>query len=63
MGSGVPRKRFLAAGILSVAILGLVALYAHFFWGTQRWTNFNPDYLIGSGAQTSDAPLRGQKWP
>jgi hypothetical protein len=48
-------RGILATGVLSVAILGLVALYAHFFWSTQRWTNFNPDYPVASGSSISDA--------
>lgn len=60
MGTPVPRKRFLLKGVFGVAALGLVALYAHFFWSTQRWTNFNPDYQVGSGAPASDAPQPGQ---
>ena len=60
IGTLVPRKRFLLKGVFAVAALGLVALYAHFFWSTQRWTNFNPDYQVGSGAPSSDAPQPGQ---
>ena len=25
-------------------MVGLIGLYAYFFWTTQVWTNFNPDY-------------------
>ncbi|WP_368911284.1 DUF2333 family protein [Taklimakanibacter deserti] len=53
IGAPVRRKGFLAAGLLAVAVLGLVALYAHFFWSTQRWTDFNPDYQLSSGAPAS----------
>jgi hypothetical protein len=63
IGIPVPRKRFLLKGLLAVAALGIVALYAHFFWSTQRWTNFNPDYQIGGGAPASDAPQPGQGVP
>src|ERR671919_977123 len=30
--------------VLSVVLLLLFLLYGYFFWTTQRWTNFNPDY-------------------
>ncbi|WP_119390804.1 DUF2333 family protein [Taklimakanibacter lacteus] len=55
--SRIMRPRILAIGIFAAAILVLVALYAHFFWATQRWTNFNPDYPISSGLRSSDASL------
>ncbi len=31
--------------VLGAFLLGLVLLYGYFFWTTQRWTNFNPDYV------------------
>jgi hypothetical protein len=30
--------------LLGVLVLGLVVLYGYFFWTTQRWTNFDPNY-------------------
>ena len=30
---------------LGVILLGLIGLYGYFFWTTQRWINFNPDYV------------------
>jgi len=29
---------------IAVLLLIIVCLYGYFFWVTQRWTNFNPDY-------------------
>lgn len=57
------RKRLMATIALSVMILGIVALYAHFFWSTQRWTNFNPDYTVGEGALPSKTALGVQPNP
>jgi hypothetical protein len=31
--------------VLGVAIAGLIGLYGYFFWTTQSWTNFNPNYV------------------
>ena len=38
------RSRTLKA-VLGAILLGMIGLYGYFFWVTQRWTNFNPDYV------------------
>jgi hypothetical protein len=43
------RRGGILKAVLGALLLVLVALYLYFFWSTQRWTNFNPDY----GAQYS----------
>jgi len=30
---------------LVVLIVGVLSLYGYFFWNTQRWVNFDPDYV------------------
>lgn len=30
---------------VGVAAIGLIALYGYFIWTTQRWTNFDPNYV------------------
>ncbi len=30
--------------VLGVSLILLVSLYLYFFWNTQVWTGFNPDY-------------------
>lgn len=53
---GVPDRAARSRGLgtktiatIAVTLLmgGLVALYVHFFWSTQHWANFNPDYPVG----------------
>ena len=44
-GRWYTQRGWILKAILGVAIVGLVALYAYFFWTTQRWTNFNPEYV------------------
>ena len=36
------QRGWILKAVLGVAIVGLVGLYAYFFWTTQVWTNFNP---------------------
>ncbi|MGD9502208.1 MAG: DUF2333 family protein [Methyloceanibacter sp.] len=38
------RRGSILKAVLGALLLVLVALYLYFFWNTQRWTNFNPDY-------------------
>ena len=32
-------------GVLGLAFLAWLGLYGYFFYNTQSWTNFNPDYV------------------
>ena len=40
------RRGWLIKGPLGIVLLGLAALYGYFFWNTQRWTGFDPDYVL-----------------
>ena len=31
--------------VLGAMLLAIIGLYGYFFWNTQRWANFNPDYV------------------
>ena len=44
-GRWYTQRGWILKAVLGVAIVGLVGLYAYFFWTTQVWTNFNPDYV------------------
>jgi hypothetical protein len=64
LGGWFARRRGIVKAVLGVAILLLILLYGYFFWTTQRWTNFNPDYVSvfersPQGATTSDAAAQG----
>jgi hypothetical protein len=45
--------------LVGVFLFGLVALYGYFFWTTQRWNNFDTDYVTayeGKVGETAQAP-------
>ncbi|MBU0585515.1 MAG: DUF2333 family protein [Alphaproteobacteria bacterium] len=55
-GRWYTQRGWILKSILGLALVVLVGLYAYFFWVTQRWTNFNPDYVVAydlSGRATS----------
>ncbi|HXG81977.1 MAG TPA: DUF2333 family protein, partial [Sphingomicrobium sp.] len=63
-GLAAGRGRFVKA-VLAAVLLLIVLLYGYFFWVTQRWTNFNPDYAATyesaepGAAEKSAAPMGG----
>jgi hypothetical protein len=44
LGNWFVRRSVILKVVLGVFLLGLVVLYGYFFWTTQRWTGFDPDY-------------------
>ncbi|HEV7255111.1 MAG TPA: DUF2333 family protein [Mesorhizobium sp.] len=38
-------RGWILRAVLGAILLGFVGLYGYFFWTTQRWTNFDPDYV------------------
>ncbi|HUV33191.1 MAG TPA: DUF2333 family protein [Devosiaceae bacterium] len=44
LGNWFARRGVILKVLLGVSLLGLVVLYGYFFWTTQRWTGFDPDY-------------------
>ena len=44
LGSWYARRGGIVKAVLGTLLLLLVALYLYFFWNTQRWTGFDPDY-------------------
>ena len=51
------RRKFVLKVLVWAGLLCIVALYAHFFWGTQRWVGFDADYVTAiAGAQPDTAP-------
>ena len=38
-------KGWILKAVLGSAIFVLAALYIYFIYGTQRWTDFDPDYI------------------
>src|SRR5690606_38957208 len=45
LGRWLMRRGWIARSIVGGIILLVVGLYAYFFWQTQLWTGFNPDYV------------------
>lgn len=45
VGHWYARRGWILKVVLGAVFLGMIGLYGHFFWVTQRWTNFNPDYV------------------
>lgn len=45
VGRWYTRRGWIIRGVMGLALLILVGLYGYFFWQTQAWTGFNPDYV------------------
>jgi len=59
LGNWFTRRGVILKTVLGVLVLSLVGLYGYFFWTTQVWTNFNPDYAAAYERKTetpSNAP-------
>lgn len=53
------RRKLIVTAVIWAGVLGIAALYAHFFWSTQRWIGFDPDYvtaIVTSPRDTGPAP-------
>jgi hypothetical protein len=38
------RRGWIVRGVVGLLLIGLIAAYARFFWVTQHWADFDPDY-------------------
>jgi len=63
IGSWFTRRGGIVKAVLGVLLLGLIALYGYFFWTTQRWTNFNPDYAAAYEQAAQDGGTGRQAPP
>jgi hypothetical protein len=43
-GRWYTRRGWIVRIVIGLCVLVLIGLYANFFWQTQRWTGFDPDY-------------------
>jgi hypothetical protein len=66
VGGWFARRGGIVKAVLGLLLILLIFLYGYFFWTTQRWTNFNPDYVKayetrgGTATQTqTPAPAAG----
>ena len=44
LGRWYTQRGWILRGVVGAILLGIVGLYGYFFYVTQFWTNFNPDY-------------------
>jgi hypothetical protein len=44
-GRWYTHRGWILKSVIGLVLAGVVVLYALFFWNTQVWTNFNPDYI------------------
>ncbi|MFA9387655.1 MAG: DUF2333 family protein [Methyloceanibacter sp.] len=55
IGQWVTRRGIIVKAVLGTLLLCLVVLYGYFFWATQRWADFDPDYATAEGAGETPA--------
>jgi hypothetical protein len=60
LGHWFTRRGVIIKIVLGVLLLGLVGLNGYFFWTTQVWTNFNPDYA-SAYARKAEAPSKAPR--
>jgi hypothetical protein len=63
-GGWYGRRGGILKAVLGALLLVLIALYLYFFWNTQRWTNFDPNYAAryttpAEPVATGDKPAGG----
>ncbi len=56
------KRGWIVRGVVGLLVLGWLALYTTFFWNTQRWANFNPDYP-SKISMTTGPSLAGEPLP
>ena len=67
-GRWYTHRGWILKSVLGLIVAGIVVLYALFFWNTQVWTNFNPNYIDaytfgappGANEQVTDEGQEGQ---
>jgi len=60
LGNWFTRRGVILKIVVGVLVLGLVGLYGYFFWTTQVWTNFNPDYAAAYERKT-ETPINAPR--
>ncbi|MBA3446689.1 MAG: DUF2333 family protein [Pseudaminobacter sp.] len=66
-GRWYTHRGWILKAVVGLALVALVCLYGYFFWITQRWTGFNPNYVaaydfnrLGVSAGRQVAPETGE---
>ncbi len=64
VGQWYTRRGWILRIVLGAILLGIIGLYGYFFWTTQRWVNFNPDYAaaydLAARSSSTDRPATPQ---
>lgn len=61
VGRWYARRGWILKAALGAFMLGLIGLYIYFFWNTQRWAGFNPDYVSAYRPAGENAAADGKK--
>jgi hypothetical protein len=54
------RRGWIIRSVLGAAVVIALFLYGYFFWNTQRWVNFNPDYVAAYDTASRKSPTAGE---
>jgi hypothetical protein len=60
LGRWFGRRGWIVRAVAGVVLLLFVGLYAYFFWQTQVWTGFNPDYVQAYGLENRGVAAGGE---
>jgi len=56
-GSWYTQRGIILKAVVGLAALVWIALYGYFFYNTQAWTNFNPDYVSAYNFKNQTVPV------
>jgi hypothetical protein len=54
-GRWYTQRGWVLRAVIGAVLLVIIGLYAYFFWSTQRWVNFDPDYAASYRLKSSEA--------
>jgi len=57
------RRGWIVRASFGAAIVTVLFLYSYFFWTTQRWFNFNPDYVAAYNVALKNKRTAGESIP
>jgi len=63
VGRWYTQRGWILRAVLGAVIVGIIFLYCYFFWSTQRWANFNPDYVAAYELAAQGGSTGGQVAP